>query len=337
MPAEWEAHDATWLAWPHNPETWPGCLAEAEDEFAFLVETIARGERVEVIVQSEEHGAAIRARMRDRVAPERLCLHVFETDDVWLRDIGPSFVWSDAPAGLSAIDWTFDAWGGKYPPWDRDDRLAEHITGICGVEHVRPGFVCEGGALEVDGEGTLLATRSTLLDPKRNPGVKPEELADLLQELLGVTWTIWLGEGIEGDDTDGHVDDVARFVTPGRVVCAREPDRDSTNHEPLEECWARLGEARDASGRELERLELPMPPRMEADGAPLPASYANFYVFNGHVAVPTFGVASDDVALDRLRPLFPDREIVAVPSRTLIRGLGAVHCLTQQQPRPRSR
>ncbi len=335
MPAEWQAHDATWVAWPHNPETWPDCLSEAENEFAFMVETISRGERVEVLVQSAEHEREIAARLRDRVDPERVCLHVFETDDVWLRDIGPSFVWSDEPAGITAVDWVFNAWGRKYPPWDRDDSLAAYIAGICGVTQLRPELVCEGGALEVDGEGTLLATRSTLLDERRNSDLDPAELAALLEDLLGITHIVWLGEGIEGDDTDGHIDDIARFVTPGRVVCAREPDRGSANHEPLEECRATLLGARDAAGRKLEVIELPMPPRLEADGEPLPASYANFYVFNGHVAVPIFGAASDEVALGRLRPLFPDRQLIGVPSRTLIRGLGAVHCLTQQQPSPR--
>jgi agmatine deiminase len=332
MPAEWEPHAATWVAWPHAETTWPGCLADAEREFEALVRALARSERVELIAQSESHARALASRLGELVTDRAVRLHVLATDDVWLRDIAPTFA-RDAAGGLVAVDWTFNAWGGKYPPWDRDDAVAERIASLCGVARVRPELVCEGGALEVDGEGTLLATEPTLLDPKRNPGIAKDTLETRLLELLGVRRIVWLGGGIEGDDTDGHIDDIARFVAPARVVCAREPDRSDPNHAPLEECREHLLAARDARGRALEVIDLPMPPPLTAeDGARLPASYANFYIANRAVLVPVFGAPSDSRALDTLRPLFPGREIVAIPSRALVRGLGAVHCLTQQQP-----
>ena len=337
MPAEWEPHAGTWLAWPHALTTWPGCLEEAEREFEFFVRTLATFERVELLVQSTEHRERIASRLGalagglGALAGEaRVRLHVMATDDVWMRDIGPTFV--RGPAGLVALDWKFNAWGGKYPPWDRDDAVAGQVAKQVGVACERPGIVLEGGAIEVDGQGTLLATEPTLLDPKRNPGIDKAEIAAFALDLLGVHTTIWLGPGIEGDDTDGHIDDIARFVAPGRVVCAREADPRDPNHAPLEDCIARLRAARDASGRALEVIDRPMPPPLFAGPDRLPASYANFYIANGAVFVPVFGAPADARALAVLRPFFPGRELVGVPSRALVRGLGAVHCLTQQQP-----
>jgi agmatine deiminase len=330
MPAEWEPHAATWLAWPHALTTWPGCLEDAEAEFEFFVRTLARHERVELLVQSADHRARIAERLGALVRDGSVRLHVIPTDDVWMRDIGPTFARGDA--GLVALDWTFNAWGGKYAPWDRDDAVAARVAKLSGVACERPGVVLEGGAIEVDGEGTLLATEPTLLDPKRNPGIDKAAIDALAAELLGTRVTIWLGDGIEGDDTDGHIDDIARFTSPGRVVCAREPDPRDPNHAPLEDCIARLRIARDAAGRTLEVIDLPMPPPVLADDDRLPASYANFYIANGVVLVPTFGAPSDARALDVLRPLFPGRVLIGVPSRALVRGLGSVHCLSQQQP-----
>jgi agmatine deiminase len=331
MPAEWEPHAATWVAWPHAETTWPGCLADAEREFETLVRALARSERVELVAQTESHAQLLGDRLGSLVRAGSLRLHVIRTDDVWMRDIGPTFV-RDGAGALVALDWTFNAWGGKYAPWDRDDAVAARVAALAGVACERPGLVIEGGALEVDGEGTLLATEPTLLDPKRNPGISREALEKHLAELLGIRHVVWLGEGICGDDTDGHVDDLARFVSPGVVVCAREPDPSDPNHAPLEACGAALRAARDAAGRSLRVIDLPMPPPVRAGADRLPASYANFYVANREVLVPTFGAPNDRVALDLLRPLFPDRTVVGVPSRALVRGLGAVHCLTQQQP-----
>jgi agmatine deiminase len=331
MPAEWDPHAATWVAWPHNPETWPDCLEAARAEFEKLVAELARFERVEILVRDallRERVAAWAARLR---IDSRIRLHVVPSDDVWMRDIGPTFA-RDCAGRLTAIDWTFNAWGGKYPPWERDDAVAARVAELCGVARVRPELVIEGGALEVDGEGTLLATEPTLLDPKRNPGIGRAELERRLSSLIGSERVVWLGEGIEGDDTDGHVDDVARFVRPGVVVCAREPDSRDANHAPLEDMAARLRAARDARERRLEVIDLPMPAPVRDGDVRLPASYANFYLCNGAALVPVFGVPQDPAALEILRAALPGRAIVPIPSRTLVRGLGAVHCLTQQQP-----
>ena len=330
MPAEWEPHAATWVAWPHAETTWPGCLAEAEREFEALVRELAASERVELVAQSESHAAALAARLGGLASSGAVRLHVIPTDDVWMRDIAPTFV-RDGGA-LLALDWSFNAWGGKYAPWDRDDAVAARVASLCGVACERPGLVCEGGALEVDGEGTLLVTEPTLLDAKRNPGISRSDVEKRLGELLGVRQVIWLGPGIEGDDTDGHVDDLARFVAPGHVVCASEPDPADPNHAPLEDCARRLRAARDARGRRLEVIELPMPPPVRAGPDRLPASYANFYVANRAVLVPVFGAVSDGPVLETLGRGRAGRRVVGIPSCALVRGLGAVHCLTQQQP-----
>ena len=326
MPAEFERHAATWLCWPHNAETWPGCLEQAEREFAVLVETLAESEPVHVLVQDESHAERVAARLNVFAA-----LHQVESDDSWMRDIGPTFV-REPDGELLALDWTFNSWGGKYPPWLRDDAVAGRVAELAGVPSLRPGLVLEGGALEVDGEGTLLAVESSLLGAARNPDWTREALERRLGELLGVEQVVWLEASLAGDDTDGHVDNIARFVAPGCVVCACEPDASDPNHTSLADCQERLRAAHDARGRRLELVELPMPPAQHADGERLPASYANFYIANRVVLVPEFGAPSDRDALERLTKLFPERRVVGVPARTLLRGLGTLHCLTQQQP-----
>ena len=333
MPAEWEPHAATWVIWPHNPDTWPGCLDLAEQEFRTLVGTLATHEPVKMLIQDATHAQHIHDQLETIEHPHPIDLFQVRTDDAWMRDIGPTFV-SDPEGRLAAIDWTFNSWGGKYPPWDRDDATASHVAGFATVPSLRTGLVVEGGALEVDGEGTLLATRPSLLGETRNPGMDEGHMERHLGDLLGVSQIVWLDAEIEGDDTDGHIDDIARFVGSARVLCSAEQDPCDPNHEVLAVCRERLTQTRDARGRALEVIDLPMPPPIEADGERLPASYANFYILNGAVLVPTFGVPSDDLALQLMRDLFPDRVTCGVPCRTLVRGLGAVHCLTQQQPVP---
>ncbi|MCE2390620.1 MAG: agmatine deiminase family protein [Proteobacteria bacterium] len=333
MPAEWEPHAATWLGWPHAEETWPGCLERARAEFAALLRAVALNEPADVLVQdaaAERRVRALAAELPAAAGPVRV--HRLATDDVWLRDIGPTFVHA-AGGERAAIDWTFNAWAGKYPPWERDDAAAAEIARRAGVPSIRPGLTLEGGALEVDGAGTLLLAEPTALDPRRNPGVGRAQLEARLDGLLGVSRVIWLGEGIAGDDTDGHVDDVARFVAPGRVVCARERRSGDPNFEPTREAWRRLSRARDARGGRLELAELPLPEPQSAGPERLPASYANFYFAGRALLVPVFGCPQDEAALKVLEQLFPEREILPLVSRTLVRGLGGPHCLTQQEPR----
>jgi agmatine deiminase len=328
MPAEWEPHAGTWLGWAHNPETWPGCLEEAQAEYQTLVETIARSEPVHLLVRD----AAQRAEIARRLGSANVQLHEVRTDDAWLRDTGPSFV-HDGTGGLVAVDWGFNAWGGKYEPWDSDAAVAASIARIAGARHERAALTCEGGALEVDGEGTLLVTRSSVLAESRNPGITPEAAARELERRLGVTRVIWLDAALAGDDTDGHVDNIARFVAPGRVVIAQAHDPGHPNAEVLRACRDALARERDAAGRPLEVIDLPLPPPMEYQGMALPASYANFYVANDVVVVPCFSAASDARALDLLAKCFPGRRIAGIPGSKLVIGLGGPHCLTQQQPR----
>lgn len=305
MPAEFEPHAASWLCWPHNLDNWPDDLPAAEAEFSALVELLATSEPVRVLVESA------------RPAPPGVEFCAVPSDDAWLRDSGPTFV-REGPK-LVALDWGFDGWGGKYPH-ARDARLAARIAELAGAERRRPDLVTEGGALEVDGEGTLLATRSSLLYPARNPGLDEAAVEGALRRALGAQKLLWVEGQLPGDDTDGHVDNLARFVSPGRVVCGVPAAAES------------LRGKRDAHGRTLEVIELPVPPRIESRGEPLPASYANFYIANELVAVPCFGVSQDAEALEVLRPLFPRRRVHGLACRTLLAGLGGFHCLTQQQP-----
>ncbi len=331
MPPEWAPHAATWLAWPHNPDTWPGLLAEAQDEFEGLVRTLAAFETVHLLVRDEAIERDVRRRLPAELRADRLVLHRHETCDGWMRDIGPTFV-RDAAGGLVAIDWVFNAWGAKYERWQRDDAVAARVAEWAGVRRHRSTLCAEGGALEVDGEGTLLANERTLVDERRNPGLDRAAIEAILAHHLGIERVIWIVGGVVGDDTDGHIDDVARFVAPGRVACAREPNADDENHALLERCRARLVGAVDARGRTLELVDLPMPPAIHNRDERLPASYANFYIANGAVLVPVFGEPTDARALGILSSLFPGREVVGVLSRALVSGLGSIHCLSQQQP-----
>jgi agmatine deiminase len=320
------------VGWPHNAETWPGCLEAAEEEFSGLVRALAESEPVHVLVQDASQLRRVRQRLTRDGAGLGIHLQIVPTDDSWLRDTGPTFV-QNQQGGLVALDWTFNAWGGKYPPWDRDDAAADRIGALAGAKVLRPGLVLEGGGLEVDGEGTLLVNEATIVDPRRNPGLSRQDMEVRLSELLGVTRVVWLAGAIAGDDTDGHIDVLARFVSPGRVVCASETDSSDPNHAPLEECFARLRSARDARGRALEVLRIPMPNPIEFEGQRVPATHINFYISNSRVLVPVFGVPTDWEALEQLADLFPDRQVVGVRCRALVRGLGTVHCLTQQQPK----
>jgi len=334
-PAEWEPHAATWLAWPQNPDTWPGHLAEARREFAEIVRALQGRERVRLLVDDEPTADAAR---RDLAAAgvdpdDGIDLVVVPTNDAWLRDSGPLFVeWEgEGERRCVALDFGFDAWGGKYPPWDLDDAVPRRAAELLGVERREPGFVLEGGSIDGNGRGTLLTTESCLLAPNREPGRTREGMEERLARWLGARRVVWLGEGIAGDDTDGHVDDFARFVSEDTVVAAvAEPGHPSAG--ALEANLERLRGARDADGRPLSVVPLPMPPPHRVDGELCPASHANFYLANGVALVPTFGAATDARALALLADLLPGREVVGIPCGTLVLGLGAVHCLSRQQP-----
>lgn len=336
MPAEWEPHRATWLSWPHKEASWPGKFEPVPGIFVEMVRALVPGERVEILCGDPLCADDVRALLRAAGVPlDRVGLHDVCTDDAWIRDHGPIFLRShdpNAPSRLLATDWGFNAWGGKYPPWERDDAVPRQVAQLAGVPSVSPGMILEGGSIDTDGEGTLLTTEACLLNPNRNPQLDRAAIEKRLRDYLGVERILWLGDGIVGDDTDGHVDDLTRFVAPGVVVTAVEEDPRDENYALLQENLRRLQHMEDARGRRLEIIPLPMPPAVVYEAQRLPASYANFYIGNAAVLVPIFGGRNDGRVLDLLAALFPGRRIVGIPATDLVWGLGAFHCLTQQQP-----
>lgn len=330
-PAEWEPHAGTWLAWPHNPDTWPGHLAEAQGEFVGFVRALAARETVRLLVADEAMADAVRRELAAAGVPvEDVELVPVPTDDAWLRDTGPILV--EEEGRQVALDFTFDAWGGKYPPWERDARVAGRLAEIGGFETRTPGFVLEGGSIDGNGRGCVLTTEACLLHPNREAGRTREQMEARLGEWLGASQVLWLADGIVGDDTDGHIDDIARFVAPDVVVAATADPSDGPNSTALSENLRRLRGMRDQDGKPLHVATLPMPPPHRVGNLLCPASYANFYLANSVALVPVFGAPSDQRALDALGEVLPDRDVIGVPCRTLVMGLGAWHCLSQQVP-----
>jgi agmatine deiminase len=333
MPAEWAPHDATWVSWPHNRESWPGVFAGVEPAMVQFVRALAECEPVYINVLDAEHERHVRKLLSRAVPPERLRLYRFPTNDAWARDHGAIFVTRSAPVEPRlAVDFDYNAWGGKYPPFDLDREVGKQMAEALEVpRYAQPGVVLEGGSIEVNGEGALLTTEQCLLNPNRNPALTRADIEGLLRDSFGVEEILWLGEGIEGDDTDGHIDDLTRFVAPHTVVTVVEPNSADANHQPLA-ANRRLLDTLTVGGLPLTVVELPMPEPQYLEDQRLPASYANFYVANGAVLVPTFGCPADAEACATLRDCFPGRRVVPVDCRVLIAGLGALHCLTQQLP-----
>jgi agmatine deiminase len=332
MPAEWEPHDATWLAWPHDPESF-GDLPAVEKAYLGIISALAAGERVNLLVRDRDLESRVRGLFPGAgIDPKRVTLVPLDYADVWIRDYGPSFVVKREARRLGMVAWEFNAWGRKYPGLARDRRIPSCLNGRMGLPLFRPGIVLEGGSIDVNGRGTSLTTEQCLLNPNRNPGLGKEDLESYLGEFLGAPHVIWLAGGIAGDDTDGHVDDVARFVNPSTVVYAVEDDPGEENHRVLMRNKQILRRARDQDGRPLTVIPLPMPRRLGGD-TPLPASYLNFSIGNRVVLVPLFSDPNDGKALEILRGLFPGRDVVGIDSRALVGGLGAIHCITREQPR----
>lgn len=330
LPAEWERHRATWCAWPHNRETWPGIYERIPEAFARLIRVLRRFEEVRLIVRDEE----IRREVEGRddlgegfpVTPVEI-----PTNDAWVRDYGPIFT-RRSDGGVLATVWSFNAWGGKYPPWDLDDAAGDRIARFAGVDVETTDLVLEGGSIDTNGRGTILTTESCLLHPNRNPRLDRRGLEEALRRQLGCRKVLWLGGGIAGDDTDGHVDDLARFVDDRTVVTSVCEDPEDPDYEPLRENLERLRRMRDQDGRSLRVVELPVPGPVFHGGERMPASYVNFSILNGAVVVPTFRSDGDSRALERLSRLFSGREVVGVDFRDLILGLGGVHCMTLGEP-----
>ena len=343
MPAEWEPHQATWLAWPHNPEDWPGKFQTIPWVYAEIVRLLSAREHVHILVNDlrAEHRAQ-NVLERAGATLDQVSFHRWPTNRVWTRDSGPIFL-RNAAGSVALTNWHFNAWA-KYPDWQLDDQLPERVAELLGVPQWQPTIeledsikrrlVLEGGSIDTNGVGTLLATEECLLSEvqQRNPGVSRKQLEQAFSEYLGIDQVIWLNRGIAGDDTHGHVDDISRFVAPETIVTAVEPDIRDANHEPLAENLQRLKIARTLSGKPFTLVELPLPHAVLFRGQRLPASYANFYIANGLVLVPTFNDPHDRVALNILAEVFPGREVVGIHAVDLVWGLGTLHCMTQQQP-----
>jgi len=338
MPAEWEPHEATWLAWPHHREDWPGKFAAIPWVVAEIVRHLHRHELVHLVVEDARREQRASA-MLDRAGVDlsQVEFHRFATNRSWLRDSGPIFVTNGSELGAAC--WRFNAWA-RYSNWEKDSRLARKIAAVTGTRAWGPRWknrpvVLEGGSIDVNGCGTLITTEQCLLSGKqvRNAGTSREDYEKIFAEHLGVRKVLWLGSGIAGDDTGGHVDDLARFAGPRKVVTVVESNPDDENYQPLRENLRRLRAMTDQDGQSLEIVELPMPRPLFFDGYRLPASYANFYIANQVVLVPTFNDPNDGEALDILRKLFPGREVTGIHCVDFVWGFGTIHCGTQQQPK----
>ena len=333
MPAEWAPHTATWLSWPHNRDTWPGVFAGVEPAMVEFVRALATAEPVHVNVLHAEHERHVRRLLAAVAPPERVRYHRFPTNDAWARDHGAIIVTRGAASEPRlALNFDYNAWGGKYPPFDLDRQIARQMAEALGVPRFESKIILEGGSIEVNGEGVLLTTEQCLLNPNRNPDLSRADIEAVLRGAFGVDEILWLGEGIEGDDTDGHIDDLTRFVAPDTVVTVMEPNTRDPNHTTLTANRRRLDELKLASGRKLQVVELPMPEPQYLDTQRLPASYANFYIANDAVLLPVFACPQDDEARAVIAGCFPDRRVLPIDCRTLVAGLGALHCLTQQVP-----
>ncbi len=333
MPAEWERHEATWISWPHRDGvSFPGSYDAVIPAFVAMATAIGVSEVLRINVRDSEQEATVKKHLSAHIPKEHLEFYHIRTQEPWCRDHGPIFIRPNTGGQCVMLDWDYNAWGEKYVPFDLDNAVPSHIATLLKIPAIRPGMVLEGGSIDVNGAGALLTTESCLLNKNRNPTFSKNEIEEHLKKFLGVTQIIWLGDGIEGDDTDGHIDDITRFVGEDAVVTVIEKNPADPNHLPLQKNLERLQAMHFDNGRPLRIYELPMPPHLERDGQRLPASHANFYITNHSVLLPTFGGASDAIACDLLANLFPSRTITPIDCRELIWGLGAFHCLTQQQP-----
>ena len=334
MPAEWSPHQATWISWPHKRESWPGKFEPVEPVMVRFVAAVSKHELVRINVLDADHEKHVRELLEQQANPANVHFHRFATNDAWCRDHGAIFVTREGSAGPEglALDFRFNAWGGKYPPFDLDDAIPPQMAEALGVACESIDMVLEGGSIEVNGSGALMTTEQCLLHPNRNPSMTRATIEARLRDCLGIDQIIWLGDGIVGDDTDGHVDDLTRFVAEDVVVTVVERDRSDENHDALAENRERLDTVRLADGRPLTVHEMQMPAPVVYKGDRLPASYANFYIGNRSVVMPAFGGPADEAARRVLETCFPGREIVAIDCTDLVLGLGTFHCLTQQVP-----
>ncbi len=345
MPAEWEPHDSTWLTWPKNKTTWPGpLLKEVESVYLQMISALLPQEKVQLLVDNEKTAKAVLSFLPKKAKTQNLKFHFVRTVDTWIRDYGPIFVRRQTTddrrqkTDVAFTKWEFNAWGGKYDDLARDNDVVDRIKILKKTKRFDPGIVLEGGSIDVNGQGVCLTTEQCLLNPGRNPKLTRKDLEHYLKRYLGIEKVIWLKEGIEGDDTDGHVDDISRFVDANKIVTAVENDTGDKNHAILKENLEILKTEKDQNGNGFQLIELPMPGKVglgrdDAPGERLPASYANFYIGNGVLLAPIYSHANDKEALKVLRRAFPKRLVVGIECTSLVYGLGSIHCVTQQEPR----
>lgn len=329
MPAEWEPHETTWLAWPHDLDTWPNQIEEIEALYVEIIQQLHVGEKINILVDNKQAEDNASRKLRARGITQNVFFHVIETNSMWIRDYGPTFVVNSG--SKSMIQWRFNAWGDKYP-YQKDQLVPSKVANILNVKSFEADLILEGGSIDINGDGILMTTEECLLNINRNPHLKKEQIEQSLKKFFGAKKIIWLRKGLEGDDTDGHIDEIARFVSPNKIIISTEHEANSYNQEVLAEDRKRLNNATDENGKPFEIIELPMPNKIKAGKLTLPASYANFYIANKCVLVPIFNDKNDTKALGILKDLFPGRNVVGIPAVTLIYGQGAIHCITQQEP-----
>lgn len=333
FPAEWEKQDALWLSWPHKEESWPGKIETIYEPYCQFIKLVAEDQLVRINVADEEMKAfALSYIEKSGAKMENISFYFNPTNDAWCRDHGPAFVINRETGEKAIVDWGYNAWGGKYPPFDLDDVVPTKIAKEFHLKLFTPPIVMEGGSVEFNGKGTILTTTACLLNENRNPHLNKEQIETYLKDYYGQDQVLWLGDGIVGDDTDGHIDDITRFVSEDTVLTVVEEDKSDENYALLQENLENLKGMKLLDGRSLKVIELPMPRPVEYDEQRLPASYANFYIANNVVIVPVFNDKNDQKALEIIQSVFPDRKVIGIDSVDIIWGLGSFHCLSQQEP-----
>jgi len=333
FPAEFSKHEATWLSWPHKEASWPGKIQAIFPYYAQFIKELTKSEIVRINVANnamkvfalqyiEEAGADL----------SKIEFFMHPTNDAWCRDHGPAFVVNAKEKKKAIVDWNYNAWGGKYPPYDLDDVIPTLIGKHYGLEVFYPGIIMEGGSVEFNGEGTVMTSTACLLNPNRNPHLNQQQIEKYLCDYYGMEQVLWVDEGIIGDDTDGHIDDTVRFTNADTVITVVEENNNDENYELLQHNLKQLKQMRLLNGKQLNIVELPMPDELIYEEQRLPCSYANFYIANNSVIVPTFRCDKDDKALQIIQSCFPDRKVVGIDSTEIIWGLGSFHCLSQQEP-----
>ncbi|WP_390890886.1 agmatine deiminase family protein [Emticicia fluvialis] len=335
FPAEWHPHRATWLSFPQSSDSWDygERLERIYPSYMAFIKAIAESEKVCINATNEEQKSLITKLLEQyEIDPLQVEIPVHPSNDSWCRDHGPAFLINPNSKERMIVEWGYNAWGGKYPPYDDDDRIPVRIAEYLRLPYVEPGIIMEGGSVEFNGKGTVLTSKSCLLNPNRNPHLNQQQIEQYLQDYYGVEQILWVTDGIVGDDTDGHIDDTTRFYNEDSVLTVVEHDKTDDNYHPLKQNLEDLSKMTLLNGKSLNIKELPMPDAVYDSGIRLPASYANFLITNGSVIVPTYRCNKDDVALDIIQSCFPDRKITGIDATEIIWGLGSFHCLSQQEP-----